>query len=111
MLVLDQASISELEFWSENLKYYNGQLLWNRPSAVRVVYSDGGLASCCNFLGLTGSVISTKYKKRWYNMHPPQKLIPLVQCFSLSFQGMLSMLIYYIMHLVLRQFAHIICFS
>ena len=39
-LVLDSNARMELEFWSNNIEHYNGQLLWHSPSAMRIVYSD-----------------------------------------------------------------------
>jgi len=39
-LVIPTNAREELIFWSNNLDNFNGQGIWHRPSAVRIVYSD-----------------------------------------------------------------------
>lgn len=39
-LVLTSEAEKELSFWLHEIKNFNGQHIWSRPSAVRVVYSD-----------------------------------------------------------------------
>ena len=39
-LQLSDKAKQELEFWLAQVKQLNGQNLWPKPSAVRVVYSD-----------------------------------------------------------------------
>ena len=39
-LVLTSEALSEVKFWVEEITKFNGQQIWPRPSAVRLVYSD-----------------------------------------------------------------------
>jgi len=65
-LSLTPAALDELSFWLHSIKNFNGQNLWSRPSAVRVVYSNasstgyggyciqhGGYAATSTVLGLS----------------------------------------------------------
>ena len=40
MLEISAEARSELQFWADQLKEFNGQDIWHSPSAVRFVYSD-----------------------------------------------------------------------
>ena len=55
---------SELKFWLAKIREFNGQNLWPKPSAVRVVFSD---ASDTGFGGYTvehGGLIANGRGKR-----------------------------------------------
>ena len=39
-LALTPEAIPEMQFWQTKISQFNGQDLWPKPSAVRVVYSD-----------------------------------------------------------------------
>jgi len=47
-LQLSDEAKQELKFWLTRIRYFNGQNLWPKLSAVRVVYSD---ASCIGYGG------------------------------------------------------------
>ena len=47
-LQLSDEAKQELSFWLTRIQQFNGQNLWPKPSAVRVVYSD---ASCTGYGG------------------------------------------------------------
>ena len=49
-LSLTPEALEELTFWFNEVSKFNGQHIWPKPSAVRVVYSD---ASCTGFGGYT----------------------------------------------------------
>ena len=40
LLQLNTAAREEIEFWLSSLEFYNGQTIWVKPSATRIVYSD-----------------------------------------------------------------------
>jgi len=39
-VVLSAEAKSEMLFWLSNIALFNGQYLWPKPSAIRVIYSD-----------------------------------------------------------------------
>ena len=47
-LQLSDDAEQELSFWLARIQHFTGQNLWPKPSAVRVVYSDG---SCTGYGG------------------------------------------------------------
>ena len=49
-LTMTPAALGELTFWFNEVSKFNGQYIWPKPSAVRVVYSD---ASATGFGGYT----------------------------------------------------------
>ena len=49
-LVLTPEALQELRFWLSEISKFNGQRIWPKPSAVRVVYSD---ASATGYGGYT----------------------------------------------------------
>ena len=49
-LVLTPEALQELRFWLSEISKFNGQQIWPKPSAVRVVYSD---ASATGYGGYT----------------------------------------------------------
>ena len=58
-LVLTPETSQEIKFWLNEISKFNGQHIWPKPSAVRVVYSD---ASATGYGGYTvehGTMVAT----------------------------------------------------
>lgn len=58
MLRLNDDSKAEINFWHSCLEYFNGQPLWQSPSAMRIVYSDASDSGFGGYVVEHGPIIS-----------------------------------------------------
>ena len=57
-LALSAEAKSEMLFWLNNIVLFNGQDLWPKPLAIRVVYSDAGSTGYGGYTVEHGSLIT-----------------------------------------------------
>ena len=60
-LVLTPEALSEVKFWVGEITKFNGQHIWPRPSAVRLVYSDASSTGYGGYLVEHGNKIANGY--------------------------------------------------
>ena len=56
-LVLTAEAVVELKFWLHEIENFNGQRIWPRPSAVRVVYSDASATGYGGYMVEHGNLV------------------------------------------------------
>ena len=57
-LTLTEEALLEIEFWHSEISSFNGQHIWPRPSAVRVVYSDASSTGYGGYVVEHGNLIA-----------------------------------------------------
>ena len=57
-LALSPQASQELDFWINEISHFNGQNIWPKPSAVRVVYSDASASGYDGYIVEHGNLIA-----------------------------------------------------
>ena len=57
-LLLTPEALEELKFWFNEVTKCNGQHIWHKPSAVRVVYSDASSTGFGGYIVEHGNLIA-----------------------------------------------------
>ena len=57
-IALSPQASQELDFWINEISHFNGQNIWPKPSAVRVVYSDASASGYGGYIVEHGNLIA-----------------------------------------------------
>jgi len=90
-LYLTGEALQELEFWAQQLANFNGQSIWPKPSAVRVVYSDASASGYGGYIVEHGNLVANgQWSKEEASQSSTWRELRVVRCVLESFKDKLQ---------------------